>query len=127
MITGPLAYETIQRNLPTALPSLSSTNRYIRKMNSRVIEGVLRCNELQLFLEQRKLPKVVSLSEDATRIIGRIQYDRKTNQLIGFAQPIDRKNGMPVPFTFPARDVSEIMQYFNGNYNESPFVNVITA
>lgn len=127
MISGPLAYDTIQKNLPSALPSLSSTNRYIRKMNSPIIEGIFRCNELQLFLEQRKLPKVVSLSEDATRIVGRVQYDGKINQVIGFVQPINRKNGMPVPFSFPARDVDEIMQYFDGTLNESTFLNVIMA
>lgn len=96
MIAGPLAYGTIQKNLPTALPSLSSTNRYVRKMNCRVNEGILRCNELRLFLEHRNWPKVVSLSEDATRIIGRVQYDRKTNQVIGFVQPIAKENGMPI-------------------------------
>lgn len=127
MIAGPLAYDTIQKNLQSALPSLSSTNRYIRKINSRLIEGILRCNELQLFLEERKLPKVISLSEDATRIVGRIQYDRKTNQVIGFVQPIDRKNGMPVPFSFPMRNARQIMQYFDGTHNESPFVNAIMA
>lgn len=81
MIVGPLAYDTIQKNSTTALPSLSSTNRYVRKINCRVIEGILRCNELKPFLEHRNLKKIVSLSEDATRIIGRIQYDRKTNQV----------------------------------------------
>lgn len=127
MVSGPLAYETIQKNLSTCLPSLSSTNRYIRQMNSPIIEGILRCNELQLFLEQRQLPKIVSISEDATRIIGRVQYDRKTNQVIGFVQPINRTNGMPVPFSFPARDVNEIMQYFDGTHKESTFLNVIMA
>lgn len=127
MLSGPLAYETMQKNIPTALPSLSSTNRYIRKMNSPIIEGILRCNELQLFLEQRQLPKIVSISEDATRIIGRVQYDRKTNQIVGFVQPLDRTNGMPVPFSFPARDVNEIMQYFDGSHMESKFLNVIMA
>lgn len=127
MVSGPLAYETIQKNLSTALPSLSSTNRYIRQMKSPIIEGVLRCNELQLFLEQRQLPKIVSISEDATRIIGRVQYDRKTNQLVGFVQPIDRTNGMPVPFSFPARDVEEIIQYFDGTHMESTFLNAIMA
>lgn len=127
MLVGPLAYETIHRNLTTALPSLSSTNRYVQKMNCRVNEGILRCNELNLFLEYRNWPKIVSLSEDATRIVGRVQYDRKTNQVLGFVQPIAARNGMPIPFSFPARNAHEIMQYFDGTKSESQLVNVIMA
>lgn len=127
MLVGPLAYETIHRNLTTAIPSLSSTNRYVQKMNCRVNEGILRCNELNLFLEYRNWPKIVSLSEDATRIVGRVQYDRKTNQVLGFVQPIAARNGMPIPFSFPARNAHEIMQYFDGTKSESQLVNVIMA
>lgn len=127
MIAGPLSYDTIQRNLPGALPSLSSTNRYVQKMNCRLIEGIPRFDELKLYLEARNLPNIISLSEDATRIVGRVQYDRKTNQVIGFVQPLNRRNGMPVPFLFPARNAKEIMGYFEGNHTEAHFVNAIVA
>lgn len=75
--SGPFAYEAVQQNLPLALPSLTSTNRYLRNRHSRPIEGILRSHELNLFLQERKLEKVVSLSEDATRIVGRLQYDSR--------------------------------------------------
>lgn len=125
MIAGPLAYETLQKNLPYSLPSLSSTNRYIQKTNCRIIEGVLRCEELLQFLNERKLEKVVTMSEDATRIVGRVQYDSKTNQITGFVLPLNSTNGLPVPFSFPARNVTEIMQHFDNEHNISPFVNAI--
>lgn len=87
ILSGPLAFECIQRNLEGALPSLSSTNRYIHESHHRVNEGILRENELLLFLKSGDLPLYVSLSEDATRIEGRIQYDHYNNQLVGFVLP----------------------------------------
>lgn len=126
MISGPLAYETFQKNLECALPTLQSINRYIRSTNCKIIEGVLRCDELRLYLEERNLPLVVSLSEDATRIEGRVQYDSKTNQLIGFVLPINQQTGMPVPNSFKARNAPEIFEHFASN-EQSHFVNVIMA
>lgn len=127
MISGPLAYETLQTNLECALPTLQSVNRYIRRTNCHIVEGVLRCEELRLYLEERDLPLVVSLSEDATRIEGRIQYDSKTNQLIGFVLPINEQTGMPIPHSYKARDASEIFKHFASNSEQAHFVNVIMA
>lgn len=116
MIVGPLAYETIHRNLEAAIPSLPSTNRYVRASNCQITEGILRIEELKIYLENRKLPFVVSLSEDATRVVDRVQYDSTSNQLIGFVPPISPFNGLPIPFQFPARSAHEILQHFsNGN------------
>lgn len=127
MLAGPLAYQTIQNNLPCALPSMPSTNRYIYKTNCRVTEGILRTKELHLFLKDRNLDPIVSLSEDATRIVGRIQYSTSTNQIIGFVLPLSRVNGLPIPFSFPARSEHEIMKHFQGKNVVSSFVNVIMA
>lgn len=127
MITGPLAYNTIQKNLEAALPSLSSTNRYIRKFNCHIIEGVLRCDELKVYLEERNLPLVVSLSEDGTRIVDRVQYCAVTNQLIGFVSPIHNETGMPIPFTRPAKNAVEILNHFSNEHSISSFSNAIMA
>lgn len=127
MICGPLAYETIQRNLECALPALSSTNRYILKSNCNISEGILRNEELLLYLKKRNLPLVVSLSEDATRIIGRVQYDPKSNQLVGFTLQLNRSNGMPIPHSFPARSALEIYNHFAQGDPISNFLNVIMA
>lgn len=67
MITGPLAYETIQQNLECALPSLVSVNRYINASGCHITEGILRTEELRLYLTERLLQPIVVLSEDATR------------------------------------------------------------
>lgn len=127
LLSGPLAYKTLQKNLPCALPALPTVNRHIHKTNCHVIEGIPRFDELNQYLEQRKHEKVVTLSEDGTRIVGRIQYDKYTNQLIGFTLPLNKNNGLPVPFSFPARNAPEIMQHFSEINTTSVLVNVIMA
>lgn len=105
IFSGLLLYETSHSNLSLAIPSLPSTNnRYIARTNYRNTEGVLKSRELMnYYLNECKSPLVVSLSEDATRISGRIQYDSiNTNQIIGFVPPINKMNGMPMPFAFKA-------------------------
>lgn len=125
IIAGPLAYETLQQNLKCALPALVSVNRYIRKSNSKIIEGVPRIEELLVYLTSRNLPLKVSISEDATRIIGRVQYDSITNQLMGFVLPMNKSNGMPVPFSFPAKNAETILSHFSKQNSTSQFLNVV--
>lgn len=126
MLSGPLAYRTLQENLPLSLPSISSLNKYIQ--STRIItEGVIRSQELLLHLERRNLPLTVALSEDATRIVDAIQYDSLTNQLIGFVLPIDSTNGIPIPFAYKARSTEEIVGHFLSNTPIASFVNTIMA
>lgn len=127
MLIGPLAYETIHRNLECALPALSSVNRYIRVSNRNITEGILRCHELKMYLADHGVSFCVNLSEDATRTVGRVQHDSKTNQLIGFVLPLGNNNGMPIPFQYPARYASEIINHFSGKNEISTFLNVVMA
>lgn len=127
MLCGPLAYNTIQRNLEGALPSLVTTNRYIKRSDCAVLEGVLRSKDLLNYLTELKLPLAVCISEDCTRVEGRIQYDSKTNQIIGFTPPINKITGLPVPFAFPARNAEEIFKHFSSENSISSFVDVIMA
>lgn len=112
ILAGPYCYETLQKNLSTALPSITSTNRYIRNSSSYIIEGKLRSEELLQYLNERNLPLVISISEDSTRIDGRIQYDSKFNQVVGFPLPIDKTTGMPIPNSFVASSTAVIYNYF---------------
>lgn len=116
MIGGRLAYETLHANLPLVLPSSSTVNKYIYKKRPFVIEGKLRLADLKDYLRERDLPLRVSLSEDATRIQATVCYDRHTNQLIGFALPLD-ENGMPMPFSFLARHAKEIKGHMRNTDN----------
>lgn len=124
MLAGPLGYATIQENLPHALPSLSTINHFIQ--NTKLItESVLRSHELEIYLRHRNLPLIVTISEDATRIQGRVQYDSGTNQVVGFVQPINNTNGLPIPFVFKARNTEEIVTHFTSNASTASFVNTI--
>lgn len=127
MICGPLAYNTIQRNLEGALPALVSANRYINRSEYAVAEGVLRSKDLLKYLTELNSPLAVCISEDCTRVEGRIQYDSKTNQIIGFTAPINKLTGLPMPFAFPARNAEEIFNYFSSENSVSSFVDIIMA
>lgn len=95
MIGGKMNYETFKANAKHSVPCVKSIDRYITQTKSNATEGVLRTEELLKYLTDLRLPKIVSLSEDATRITGRIQYNSKTNQLVGFVLPLE-ENGMPM-------------------------------
>lgn len=127
LLAGRLAYITIQRNLECCLPSLSSVNRHIASSSCHIIEGILRSDELLIYLNERSLPHAVALSEDATRIVGRVQYDAKTNQIIGFTLPLSETNGMPIPFNYPARNATEILKHFSVDNSTSTYLNVVMA
>lgn len=126
IICGRLAYQTIQSNIPLALPTLSSTNRYITHGHGRAVEGQLRIQELSNYLSQRNLPRIVALSEDATRINGVPQYDSKSNEILGFVLPLSG-NGMPIPHSYPAKNFDEIYTYFRNGMPCAHFLNVIMA
>lgn len=111
-MAGPSAYKTLQANLVGSLPFIYAANQYIHRSSNRIIEGVLRSNELLSYLKERELPLWVSLSEDATAIENRVQYDPHTNQLVGFVLPIDGKTGMPQPLAHKARTAMEMLQNF---------------
>lgn len=112
MLCGKKGYNSLQLNLPGCFPSLGTTNRIILTSNNKITEGVLRVDELKLYLESKNQPLWVALSEDATRIENRIQYDRHTNQLIGMVPPLDH-TGMPIPFTYKARSLPEMLNHLS--------------
>lgn len=125
-LIGPTAYTTIHKNLPHALPSLTTTNRFIARPHLKIVEGEPRYNELLTYLNERKLPLSVSLSEDQTRIYNRVQYDANTNQLLGFVTPMN-ENGMPIPFFFKARSAEEIIGHFSSDLPVATYVNTVIA
>lgn len=131
MIGGKLMYETFKANTSRAVPCLRSVDRYISKVKSNILEGVLRSDELLEYLNKLQLPKIVALSEDATRITGRIQYEPQTNLLIGFVLPLEQ-NGMPIHGKNKATSASKMEKcFFNTETREekkrASFLNVVMA
>lgn len=116
MLSGRLAYETLNANLPYSIPSPSTVSRFLKENGPKIIEGKMRTIELDEYLKSRNLPLKISISEDATRITAKIAYDPSTNQLVGFALPLD-DDGMPISFSFPARSASEIQEHFSNSSN----------
>lgn len=125
-MAGNIAYETLRINLPLVFPSSSTTNRYMARPHHQIIEGELRCDELLAYLKERNLPPCVCISEDATRVINRVQYDAKSNQLVGFVLPMDH-NGLSIPFSFKARSALEIANHFSNGNPIASFMNAIIA
>lgn len=111
MIGGTLTSETLHANLSLCWPSCSTSNKFIKDNSPAIIEGKLRSQELLTYLQDRRLPLRVSLSEDGTRVIATRSYDPNTNQIVGIALPLN-DNGMPIPFSFKARNVEEIQSYY---------------
>lgn len=126
ILSGPTAFKTMQINLPGCFPSISTTNRYIRRSDHVVIEGELRSEELLIYLKERNQPMWVNLSEDATKVVNSLQFDARTNEIKGFVPPTGR-NGMPIPFYFKARSATEILKHFCNNTLVAQYVNTIMA
>ena len=55
--------------------------------------------------------KLVSIGEDATRVIARVEYDCESNKLIGFVLPCD-ENGLPIREAFTATTFESIEDAF---------------
>lgn len=127
LIVGPLAYDTLNRNLEAAIPSLTSVNRYVRASKCSITEGILRCNELLLYLQKRNLPLIVGIEEDGTKVTDRVQYSSIQNQLMGFTLPLCNITGLPIPFSYPARNANEILSHFSNGNTVSSNIIVIMA
>lgn len=98
---------------------------YINENKVKIIEGEIRHKELNHYLEALKLRKCVWLSEDATGIVAKIEFDPQSNQMIGLVLPISSTTGMPIPFTYLARNAKEIQT--NMNKDKSSLVYVVMA
>lgn len=109
--SGPLAYEFIQQNMPEALPSLRTVQNIIHSEYNTMHEGVFQFDGLLQHIKVHKSSTCVSIGEDATRIISRVEYDPQTNRCVGFVLPIG-ENGLPVFNSFLAVSFSAIETMF---------------
>ncbi|KAE8738457.1 hypothetical protein FOCC_FOCC016064 [Frankliniella occidentalis] len=103
--------EVLQKNLGAAIPFISTICRTVSKFSWKVSEGEFRFKQLKEYLLDKNYPLSEWISEDATRITGRIQYDPKSNQIVGFVPPFD-DSGIPISNNFPATSADTITAYF---------------
>ncbi|CAG9768534.1 unnamed protein product [Ceutorhynchus assimilis] len=109
-IGGRLLYETLKANLENSLPSISTLNRFLDTRNEPLQEGGFDFKGLLKHLTDRGLPKMIWVSEDGTRVTGKIEYDSKSNNVIGLVLPL--RDGLPQQGTFPATSAEAIKAYF---------------
>ena len=69
IFSGSFTYEFLHKNLQQELPSARSI-RAIQSQYKTLDEGVFRLNDLVNHLKNHKAPNIVSISEDATRVMG---------------------------------------------------------
>ena len=109
---GPLSYEFIHQNMCQVLPSLRSVQRLIHSQYKIMDEGTFRFDDLSKHITDHNAPKIVYTGEDATRVIGRVDYDSETNRCVGFVLPLD-DHGLPLVDSFLATSFAAIEKSFS--------------
>lgn len=97
----------------------------MQKYKQRIVEGELRCKQLEEYLDEIKSPKYIFLSEDASGIVKKITYDAFSNQLVGLVLTFNESNGIPKMFTFEAKSAEDIEKYLK--LDQSTLVYIIVA
>ena len=110
--TGPMAYKFLQQNITLALPSLRTIQSQIYSEYRVISEGEFRFDELSEHLKRYELSGIVTIGEDATCVISRVEYDSQTNRCVGFVLPID-ENGLPIIESFLATSYERIENMFS--------------
>ena len=111
--------------MPGAIPSLRTVQRNIAAEYSPLQEGTFRFDELLEHLQSFKASKVVTLGEDSTRVVSRVQYDSETNKLVGFVLPCN-DNGLPICDSFLAMSFKAMETSFKeGSLAKYAFVYMI--
>ena len=104
----PLAYNFLQKYLHQALPSLRTVQRIVHASYDTLNEGEFCFDGLIDHIH--KPVSLVTIGEDATRIIYRVEYDVRTNQCVGFVLPL--KNGLPEIDSFIAISFEAVEKMF---------------
>lgn len=94
------------------LPSISTLFRFLDNTQTKVTEGDFRFGELRVFLIKRNLPPKIWVSDDATRITGKIEYDNQCENIIEFVLPLNNDD-CPQTDYFSATSAEAIVEYFN--------------
>ena len=108
---GSMAYDFIHKNMPEALPSLRKVQNIIHKEYTPFREGQFYFDGLLKHLKKHRAPYIVTIAEDATRIIKNVEYDAVSNSCIGFVLPVG-SNGVPLTDSLTVTFFEGIENYF---------------
>lgn len=112
LMVGPSAYKLINANMPEAFPSLSTVEREASKCYQPLKEGEFLFDKLSAHLDAYNAPRIISISEDATRVVSHVEYDGNSDCIVGFVLPLD-ENSLPKQDFFCATSFKEIEQMFS--------------
>lgn len=118
-------YEFLAANLPGVVPSFKTVTRSLYDCHSSVPEGTLNIAPLVSHLKNNKLPMFVSIAEDATAVISRREYCRKSNSITGFSLPL-KSDGLPDSSLSVAKTAEDICFMFE-NYDRATSAMVVMA
>lgn len=121
---GKFTYENLAKNFDGSFPSLSTIKKLLSTMN-QMLESELQIEYLYKYLSQRNLKFIVWMSEDQTKIVEQVVYDRKSNRLLGFVTKLGN-NGLPEEKSFLATSAKAIKRHFD-NGIRAAYVNVVMA
>jgi len=120
--SGLSCYDTLYKNLPIPSTHILKSNLQEKRME----HSKIYFNELKLYLEKNNYPLDVIISEDATRITERLEYDPNTNEIYGLLPPNDPDKGMPKENYFLASS-PKVVQNFIEEFRFAPYVQVLVA
>lgn len=72
----------MQKNLGTALPSISTVQRLVT--TKKIKEGQFYFDELKQHLQEWNAPPFVNIHIDNTRVKPLVEYDSVSDQFVGF-------------------------------------------
>lgn len=108
---GPMVYDFVYSNMQTCLPCQSTLDNFMALSMKPVEEGVLRVDELKEYLISNNYPLEVAISEDGTRLVPKLLYNAKSDQIVGASLPLSA-NGMPQTNAYPASTAALIARHF---------------
>jgi hypothetical protein len=106
--SGRRAYNTLCANLP--LPKTVTISKYVHRNGYQIKEGVVRVDDLSVFLQSRQLTMQIWLSEDGTSITPRVQFDNSSGEIIGCCLPT-ASNGLPIVSYFKINSAQKMKEF----------------
>ena len=115
--------------IPVCVPEYARSPPFIEICTADSVEWLptlswrrFRFDELEKHLNSYDAPKVVTVGEDATRLVKRVDYDSETDRLVGFVLPCDAR-GLPHHDSFIAVSFEAMKEAFqSANVANNAFV-----
>ncbi|CAF3838884.1 unnamed protein product [Rotaria sp. Silwood1] len=110
ILSGRNAYEFLRRNIPGALPTITTVQTKLAKQGFRAIEGEFRYTDMIKYMSTVN-SKFAFCAEDCTTVQRKIIYDTRSNSFVGFSPPLD-EYGMPRMKHFQTNSIEDLKRWF---------------